>query len=429
MYGVSKNRDDYLGVILGFSSVANGFMFHIGSFNLRICDLVFWILPIYWLLGEINVRNYYSRNILKGVVIVAILFFWLTVSGFLHFEEYSELYQGFFVKYYINKLLWIPLYVLIFMAYGGERFFYNILLGISVCVALNSLFVLYEYYSILHGQLPNYSFLEGIGLYIDTKKEDVINQNMIRPTGLMLDPNYTGGYAGIGLIFFDYLYKIKKKKKYVLLQLLSVLSMLIVFSRTGLFSLFICFVFSLFIHFLIPSKHYRVLSPSIFVIMVIGVILFGIYIYSFDETTYQLLFDRLMMNDSSAGTRTIYLETYINDASITQLLFGVGTSASGFFLGGEGFFYGASVVWAPESNFITFFIEQGIFFIIFYLGICAIAMLKLLQKNFCYALVFLYINLIGLSYNFLGDRVFYFLNVCLLLWVYANIPVCVRKRN
>lgn len=75
MYGVSKNRDDYLGVILGFSSVANGFMFHIGSFNLRICDLVFWILPIYWLLGEINVRNYYSRNILKGVVIVAILFF------------------------------------------------------------------------------------------------------------------------------------------------------------------------------------------------------------------------------------------------------------------------------------------------------------------------------------------------------------------
>jgi len=98
--------------------------------------------------------------------------------------------------------------------------------------------------------------------------------------------------------------------------------------------------------------------------MVIGVILFGIYIYSFDETTYQLLFDRLMMNDSSAGTRTIYLETYINDASITQLLFGVGTSASGFFLGGEGFFYGASVVWAPESNFITFFIEQGIFIFI-----------------------------------------------------------------
>ena len=419
-----------MGIILGFSSVANGFMFHIGAFNLRICDLVFWLLPIYWFIFKVKVRNYYDKSILTGIAFITILFLWLTFSGFLHFNEYNELYQDFFVKYYINKLIWIPLYAMVFMAYGGERFFYNVLLGISICLAVNSIFVLYEYYSILNGQMPNYSFLEMIGLYIDTKKEDVINQNMIRPTGLMLDPNYTGGYAGIGLIFFDFLYKKTKKRKFVFYQLLSIIPMFIVFSRTGLFSLFICFFLSLLLYVFAPSKcRCRVLSPLMFSLLVIGVIFTGLYIYSFDENTYQFLLDRLVMNDSSAGTRTLYLDAYIEDASISQILFGAGTSGAGFVLGSEGFFYGATAVWAPESNIITFFIEQGFFFILLYFVLCGIVWIRLLQKNYYYALIFLYINSIGISYNFLGDRVFYFLITCSFLWAYANLPSYIKIKE
>lgn len=432
MCGISENRSNCLGIILGFSSVANGFMFHIGAFNLRICDLVFWFLPIYWFVFRIRIRNYYDRNILTGVILVSIFFFWLTISGFIHFEEYNELYKDFFIKYYVNKLIWIPLYAMIFMAYGGERFFYNVLLGISICLAINSIFVLYEYYSILNGQIPSYSFLEMIGLYIDKKKEDVINQNMIRPTGLMLDPNYTGGYAGIGLIFFDYLYKKTKKRKFIFCQLLSMIPMFVLFSRTGLFSLFLCFIFSLLLYAFAPPKfHYRLLSPLMFSLLVIGVVFVGLYIYSFDESTYQLLLDRLVMNDSSAGTRTLYLDAYIEEASISQIFFGVGTSGSGFSLGSEGFFYGAATVWAPESNVITFFMEQGLFFLLLYFILCVLVMSKLLRRNYYYALIFLYINLIGISYNFLGDRVFYFLISCFFLWVYANVPnrIKIEKYN
>lgn len=422
------NRDGRLGIILGFSSVANGFMFHIGLFNLRICDLVFWILPIYWFVFKVKVRNYYDKSILIGIAFVAILFLWLTFSGFLRLGEYNELYQDFFVKYYANKLIWIPLYMMIFMAYSGERFFYNVLLGISFCLVVNSMFVLYEYNSVLNGQIPSYSFLEMIGLYIDTKKEDVFNQNMIRPTGLMLDPNYTGGYAGIGLIFFDFLYRKTKKIKFIICQFLSIISIFIVFSRTGIFSLFVCFIISLLLYIFAPSKyHCRILSPSMFFLLGIGTIFAGVYIYSFDENTYQFLLDRLIMNDSSAGTRLLYLDVYIEEASISQILFGVGTSGSGLALGSEGFFYGAEKVWSPESNIITFFIEQGVFFVLLYFILCCALWIKLLRKNYYYALIFFYINFIGVSYNFLGDRVYYSLLVFFVMYSYVEEPLRVAS--
>ena len=418
MFGVCKKKDDFLGILLGFFSVANGFMFHVGTLNLRVCDLFFWFLLLYWLIFKFYTRNYYRFHIVKGIAIAFILFFWLTYSGFANFGDYNDVYQEFFVKYYVNKLLWIPLYVFIFMAYGGEKFLFNVLLGISLCIAINSAFVLYEYYSIMHGDQPDYSYLEAIGIYIDSKKDDVINQNMIRPTGLMLDPNYTGGYAGIGFLFFDYLYKQTTKKKYVLYQIISVVSMFIVFSRTGLFSLIICYILSfLLFAFSKKKRQYKMLSPFVFIILISCFVLAGIYIYAFDESLFEFLVDRLTMNDSSAGTRTLYLEYYLDQVSIGQLLLGTGTSSVGLILGNN--FGGENNVWAPESNIITFFIEQGILFLLFYFFICYSIFRKLLALNYHYALIFTYINLIGLSYNFLGDRVFYFLFVSFLLWVYV----------
>lgn len=418
MFGVCKDKDDCLAILLGFSSVANGFMFHVGTFNLRVSDLFFGFILLYWLIFKIHVRNYYRPRIVKGIAITFILFFWLTYSGLVNFGDYNDVYQDFYVKYYVNKLLWIPLYAFIFMAYGGEKFLFNVLLGISICIAVNSIFVLYEYYSIMHGYQPDYSYLEVIGIYIDSKKDDVINQNMIRPTGLMLDPNYTGGYAGIGFLFFDYLYKKTAKKKYVLYQIISVTSMFIVFSRTGLFSLVICYILSFLFSTFGNKKHqYKMLSPFVFIILISCFVLAGIYIYAFDEFLFEFLMDRLTMNDSSAGTRTLYLEYYLDKASIGQLLLGTGTSSVGLILGND--FGGIDNVWAPESNIITFFIEQGLLFLLFYFIVCYYIFRKLLILNFHYALIFAYINLIGLSYNFLGDRVFYFLFISFLLWVFV----------
>lgn len=418
MFG-NKKIDDYLCILLGFSSVANGFMFRLGAYNLRICDVVFWILLFYFLLFERKKRFFYNKNIIKGVLIIFSLFFWLTISGFLNYNTYNDVYQDYFVKYYINKIIWILLYAVLYMAYGGKRFVFNILLGMSICVTINSIFVLYEYNSIMHGYLPDYSYLEKIGIYMDSKKDAVINQNMIRPTGLMLDPNYTGGYAGIGVIFFDYLYRKIKKRIYLFFQIVAVISMFVVFSRTGLFSLFLAFLFSLFLYlFCNRSKKYKPLSPLIFFLLIISAILIGLYIYSFDEAYYESLVDRLTMSDSSAGTRTLYLEYYLQNINIVQLLFGGGTSAAGLLLGRG--FNGIDYVWSPESNIISFFIEQGCIFLFFYFILCIYIFRKLTIVNYSYALLFLYINAIGISYNFLGDRTFYLLFVSLVLWSYTN---------
>lgn len=419
MFGSNRRIDDYLCVLLGFSSVANGFMFRLGAYNLRICDVIFWILLLHFLLIERKKRSFYDTKIIKGIIIVFSLFLWLTISGFFSYADYNDVYQDYFVKYYINKVLWILLYAILYMAYGGKRFLFNLILGMSICVTINSLFVLYEYNSIMHGYLPDYSYLEKIGIYMDSKKDEVINQNMIRPTGLMLDPNYTGGYAGIGVIFFDYLYRQTKSKAYLLFQIVAVIPMFIVFSRTGLFSLFLSFLFSLFLClFCNRNRKYKLLSPLIFFLLIVSTVLLGLYIFSFDEAYYESLVDRLTMSDSSVGTRTLYLEYYLQDISMAHLLFGGGTSSAGFMLGRG--FNGIDYVWSPESNVIAFFIEQGFVFLFFYIVLCIYILKRLTVLNYNYALLFLYINSIGISYNFLGDRAFYLLFVSLILWSYTD---------
>lgn len=428
MFGSNRRIDDYLCIFLGFSSVANGFMFHLGAYNLRISDVIFWILLLHFLLIERKNRSFYDTKIIKGIIIVFSIFFWLTISGFLNYEGYNDVYQSNFVKYYINKVLWILIYAVFYMAYGGNRFIFNVLLGMSICVTINSIFVLYEYNSIMHGYLPDYSYLEKIGIYMDSKKDEVINQNMIRPTGLMLDPNYTGGYAGIAVIFFDYLYRQTKSKTYLLFQIIAVIPMFIVFSRTGLFSLFLSFLFSLFLClFCNRNRNYKLLSPLIFFLLIVSAVLLGLYIFSFDETYYESLIDRLTMSDSSVGTRTLYLEYYLQDISMAHLLFGGGTSAAGLILGKD--FHGIDNVWAPESNIITFLVELGFIFLFLYFVLCIYILKRLTVLNYNYALLFLYINSIGISYNFLGDRAFFLIFVSLILWSYTDSERYSSKRS
>lgn len=406
------------GILLGLCCTINGFMFHVGQFNLRVSDVMFFIL-VASLLCICSYYHYrYDHRIKTGLGLVFFIFIWLILSGVFNYTSFSAVFQEHFIKYVINKIIWIPVYAVLFMAFGGCNFLKGVLLGISFCSLINVVLIIYEFKSIQNGMLPNYDFIHSVGLYMAEKKNMVINQDMIRPTGLMLDPNYTGGYTGIGLIFFDYLYNNTKKHIYLFASLLCIIPMFILFSRTGLFSLFICFIISVFLKIIYPNRKYRILSKwSIALIIIMGFIALS-YILSLDDDVYQKMLNRLLMKDSSAGVRMGYLEYYFNRVSILQFLFGVGNA--GNFLSG---FWGSSGVWAPESSVLSMFIEQGILFMIIYIIIVVRIFIRLLRRNYYYALILAYINLIGLSYNFLGDRVYYFLTCCFILYAYTPIAI------
>jgi len=415
----SYEREDrfYPGVLLGLLCTINGFMFTVGGLNLRISDIPFYILIIYWIFFKSRIRLFYSREILRGLGIVFCIFTWIAVSGFLNLSMYSDIYQEYFVKYLINKVLWIPIYAVIYMIYGGKDFFVGVFWGISICALINSGMVLYEYYTIQNGYLPEYEFFKSLGVVMDEKKSMVINQNMIRPTGLMLDPNYTGAYCGIGIIFFDSLYRSSKKKRYLFFSILCVVPMLILFSRTGIFSFIMCYIISVFFY-LKNNKRYNLISQKVILIAICAGICIFTYILSLDYGMFERLTDRFLMKDSSASTRTDYIWYYFSLVNPIQLLFGVGNA--GNFLTD---FYGyQNIVWAPESSVITLFIEEGLIFNILFYWVVVKTFFKLIKTNYYYAFIFAYINFIGLSYNFLGDRVYLCLSVLFILYTYAIEP-------
>ena len=111
--------------------------------------------------------------------------------------------------------------------------------------------------------------------------------------------------------------------------------------------------------------------------------------------------------------------SYFNQADLMSLVFGTGTSSAGLILSN---ILGLNVgqVWSPESNYITFAIEQGLFFLIVFFLYLAVVFFRLLRREQIYAYIFLYINLIGLSYNFLGDSIYLFLLVCFTMYAYDN---------
>lgn len=421
------NRKDigfYPGLILGLLCTINGFMFQLGSLNIRLSDLPYYIIILYFFVFKSNIRQIYPKRLMKSLFIIFIIFVWLTIIGFINFSNFNDLYQEFYIKYYINKVMWILIYAAIYMIFGGRNFLYGVICGIGICSLINSAFVIYEYISIQNGYLPEYDFLKHIGIVIDEKKNMVINQGMIRPTGLMLDPNYTGAYCGLGSISFYYIYYRHRKKLYLLCCILSALPMLILFSRTGIFSFLLCYLISLYYHFK-DRSHYPMLAPQVVVISLIIGIAFLSYIFSIDDKVYQQLVDRLFMNDSSASTRTDYIFYYLKLASPFQLLFGVGLS--GFFL--SNFWGYQNIVWAPESSVLTLIIENGLLFNICFYIIIIKTFFNLIKHNYFYALILAYINFIGISYNFLGDRVFYSLTVFLIMFSYVKAPIYQKNIN
>lgn len=404
------------GFLLGLFSTMNGFMFHIGPFNLRFADIFFFVLFGYCLISKPSSRLKlkYRHNFKEGLSIVSFLALWLIVCGLLNFNSYIEIYQIYFIKYLINKLIWIPLYAILFMLYGGKSFLLGVFWGIGICGIINSIFVIHEYILIVNGIVPRYDYLSKIGIFVSEKKYAVFNQGLIRPTGLMIDPNYTGAYAGIALIFFDYLRVLTKKSRYGIYALICSIPMFILFSRTALFSFFLCFVISVCYKIFSCNKQFRILSPQIVLIICAATILILFYLFKDDFNVSENLTRRLYMKDGSSSQRLDYLSYYMNHTSIFQWLFGSGVDGNSLT-----YFFGINEVLHPESSYISFIIENGIIFTALFICLMIYVFRRLIRRNYYYAFIFLYINLIGISYNFLGDRLYYFLFVCLLLYSYC----------
>lgn len=407
--------------LAGFFSFASGFYLKFGSLNLRFYDIFFIPLIIFSLFSIKQI--YFTRKELNGIIWVLVLFLWLTLNGAINVLNANPIYSLFIKKYFINKILWILFYVYIYLRFK-ERLIYFFFLGLSFGLVFNAIMVIGEFITIFHGSIPKYQALNSIGIFVDEKKGMIINQNMIRPTGLTLDPNYAGGYGGIGIIYGEYL-KIKKKWNANLIfafQLIITISIVIIFSRTGLFSLILVYLFTCFLYiFYHKQKQYKPVATNLFIFLIAGIIFSLLYIYNIDNNYFELLYNRLNAKDSSASTRIDYLLAYISTSNVKEALFGVGTNLSGFWLGKSySFSNGFTEIWSPESNFITFYIEQGIIFILFLIASIWIYIKKLLRIEYFLALILLYINLIGLSYNFLGDRIYYFITTILILYSYKK---------
>lgn len=419
--------------LLGFFSITNALYFSFGRFNLRLFDVMFFVSPLIGVVSLFKYRKVFNNKILYGCLCVFLVYFWLVASGFLNYEDYSSEYKDYFLKYFVHKLNWIIIYMLLYFLYGKDILQY-FLLGISVVVVVNSILVLFEYVNLFNGHSLDYSFLKSLFLNVEEKKFDVINQGLLRPTGLTMDPNYAAGYAGIGFIYIDYISVGIKRNKFMLIffQLLCLLVMVILFSRTGIFSILLCFIISLYLHFMISKSNYKVLSPYLVLTIVFVIALMISYFSLYDDNFYEYIVQRFTMKDGSSTMRSSYLLSYVDKAGLSTVLFGTGTSSAGLTLSN---LLGMNVgkIWSPESNYISFFIEQGALFVFLFLVLIVSTFFRLLKRDISYALIYVYINLIGISYNFLGDRVYFFLFVIFTLYAFSNNSICdkmcCRKKN
>lgn len=416
-----SNKNLIPGFIVGLTCTINGFYISLGSLNLRINDIAFYILIFYWLLNtKTIIYNYYSPQIKDGIILVILMFFYMVAIRMFYYDDYPRIYQIFFIKYLINKLLWFPLYIVFFMLYGGKNLIIGVLWGLGVSSFLNTFIVIGEYLSILNGNPLDYNIIRALGITVADKKLAVFNQGFIRPTGFMIDPNFTGAYAGIGAIMWDYLWEQTKNKKYAIFAIISIIPMFLLFSRTAIFSFVLCFVFSLILRGY--NKKFTIMSPYIIIVFSIVIFLLITYVLAENQELIDNISSRTSMNDGSTMARVGYLEYYFSNMSFKQLLFGVGMAGS--FLS---IFFGSEQVLHPESSYIAMLMEYGLIFLICYVFLLFITLKKLLRQNYYFALVFSYINLIGISYNFLGDRLYYFLIICFILYTYADKPLRIKR--
>ncbi|RYJ50859.1 hypothetical protein DR871_015295 [Flavobacterium petrolei] len=413
--------------LVGFFSFCNGIFIRIDAFNIRFSDFFFYSFPVLIFLYFKKVRI--KRTEFFLLFLIFALFMLLVLRGIFPLVT-NATYDSYFVKFLFNRILWIPIYALFYLVFRGKVLFY-FSVGLFAGLFFNSVFVLYEYTVIILGKIPDYNMLSSIGVYFDEKKMDIFNQGFIRPTGLMMDPNYTAGYSGIGILFAEKL-KLKSKHKYrfIIGQTFLLIVMFLLLSRTAIFS-FLIVVFVFFLLVLISDrnevlKSFEVIAWRPLVLLICFFILISIVAAGIGIDVWQLLGDRFSSNDSSTATRVSYIDDYFSKVPFLLILFGFGTSRAG--VGIDNYVNNHTLsdeVWTPESSILTMMIEQGVLFILLYFILSVIFFYRLYKIDKYYAAVFMYVNLIGISYNFLGDRLFWFMYIILIL----TIPTYNKNEN
>jgi len=428
-FNINDNRNNgktykfgWILFLSGFFSFSNGIFYRLGGISIRLSDLFFYICTalLLFTFRTIKIR----RSEFLYLYLILFLCIILILKGIFPLVE-SLQYDRYFNRFFLNRILWLPLYVLIFLVFrnGLLRYFS---LGLVLGLLFNSFFVLYEYIVIVYGEIPDYVRLSSLGIYFDEKKFDIFNQGFIRPTGFMMDPNYTAAYSGLGILFAE---KLKLNSKYSSIynigQTILLVVMFLLLSRTAIFSFFIVVVIFIFIGLKtgFDTGHYTQVTLARLPLLLLSILLivasFGVAKNGID--VFALLGDRFVSNDSSATTRLLYFEDYFTNVPILLILFGFGTSRAG--AGYDKYVNGlvqTEEVWSPESSILTFMFEQGLFFVVFYFILSVFFFFRILKFDRYHASVFMYINLIGISYNFLGDRLFWFLYTVLILSIPTN---------
>ncbi|HIF9387709.1 TPA: O-antigen ligase family protein [Photobacterium damselae] len=388
--------------IFGLFSICSAYLLVIGSVNIRIYELGFYFFAVSILLRLLQEKKVNFKFIIFYVLLL--LFVTLTMFSIL---EYNDLYQRYAFLYYSNKVLPIIIYGLCVYFIGKDALDY-FFKGLVVICFIGSIFVIIEYIEILRGTYTVSKTVLGI-INVDQKKLDFINQGFIRPSGFAIDPNFMAGYCGL-CVFYLFSFSSKgwfnKLKKWliVLPMLFSVFALL---SRTAIFSTIITLgiVFLLSIFGLYRNRSHSLYQFMFFCIVIVVCVFINVVI-----TQPELLdsvIRRFSVSDGSANQRLEYIEYYLSHNSLISMFIGGGPYSSGYLLGEE--FFGNDFIWAPESAYLSIFIDYGIVGLFFFLSIIIACAIKLYLNKDNYFPVYVFLCVMPVAYNFMGDRVFLYL--------------------
>jgi hypothetical protein len=328
-----------------------------------------------------------------------------------HIPELTPDFSSGAVKYFFNRIPWLFAYILMLSILRGlfvEMFIKGFICGTLFNAGLT---ILEAITFLTSGRGIEYRFLGSI--FIQTQAEKaLVNQDLLRPTGVTIDPNYAASYAFLAILLLDFLQsKCSNKRRTILYGLLKIIIFVPAFmlqSRTAIFSFLITFFLSVFLRMFNNKR--MVVVPKLALVVLITLLAAGAYLKTAMPDYYATAYKRILLADQSSGTRMLYLDEYfsrtLNPNSFPyQGLLGHGTGSSGYFLGNVG--YGVEKRWSPESNYLTILIEQGGIFLCFYTLSLAYLFFRLLKYDHRLALCAFYLCTIGLTYNFLGDRVYW----------------------
>lgn len=340
-----------------------------------------------------------------------------------HTTEMNEVFQQGALKSFISRIPWVLVYAFLLSGIGPlyskpfmSGFIWGNIVNVLIVIIEISLFF-------TSGSGIDYSPVERLGIVVQTNNS-IENQGLLRPKGVTMDCNYSASFFVLAALLMNassfLSIGVKRRWISVVLRILLIGTAAFVQSRTAVFSYFIVFMISIGVSFI--RRKNLVVFPKTTVLLLLCAIIALVQLSLQNPGFFQNSLIRLQMTDSSSGTRFLYLNDYfqrISNEELSPLLvfLGNGTGTAGFLLSDVG--YGKNDFWSPESVYLALLIEQGLVFSVLFTCLLLTCCFRLLTKSPKYSMVVLFLILIGMSYNFLGDRVYW-----ILLIVLMSIPSC-----